>query len=694
MTHTLTRLLILAGLLLSLAACVDTAGIGKAEITNNVADWRDETIYQVLIDRFSNGDVNNDMNVRANSAAAYHGGDYQGLIERLDYLQNLGVTALWISPVVKNVESDAGVDGYHGYWTQNFLEVNPHFGDMAKLRELVRACHARGMKVILDIVTNHVGQLFYYDINRDGQPGELVIGSGTSSPITRISEWDPDFQENGIQAWTSLGYSGIAPITWIWSPEINRVPPWPPEFDNDDWYNRKGRVTVWGREKDACLQAGKITQVEHDSGAYWADLPGCWAYVRLQEEKGDFPGGLKDLKTELPEVQQAMIRAYSYWLEMADFDAFRIDTVKHVETSFWTAFAPGIRKTAQAVGKKNFFMYGEAFDGNDRLIGSYTKGAMLDSVFYFSQKFALDNVFKYNGGTKALEDLWKQRLPTLDQATLDQCCKGEASCPDAYKTCTTGAPNDLSVTCPVNWGFCGHEGGPTDENGALLRPYQMAVNFLDNHDLPRFLNDFSSSLPASLQPANESAKRRVLINALSLLYTMDGLPCLYYGTEQNFKGGNDPANREDLWASNFDTSNETFKAIKRLIALRKRYAPLRRGDLRVVWSSNRTAKVGADGRTASDQAEDAGILAFERSYNGETVLVVINTNPENSRDTDPQRSFTSFGGANMPTSFKSGDTLQNVNDDGDAIDNSVTVGAGGALRISLAPRTLKVFVKP
>lgn len=692
MTHISTRLLGLLLTLVTLVACVDTAGIGKAEITNTVGDWRDEVIYQILIDRFANGDPNNDHNVRPNAAAAYHGGDYQGLIERLGYLQNLGVTALWISPVVKNVESDAGVDGYHGYWTQNFLEVNPHFGDMAKLRELVRACHARGMKVILDIVTNHVGQLFYYDINRDGQAGELVIGSGTSSPITRISEWDPDFQEGGIQAWTSLGYSGRAPITWIWSPEINRVAPWPPEFANDDWYNRRGRVTVWGREKAACLQAGKISQAEHDGALPWDKLPACWDYVRLQEEKGDFPGGLKDIKTELPEVQQAMIRAYGYWLEMADFDAFRIDTVKHVEGAFWNAFAPGIRKTAQAVGKKNFFMYGEAFDGNDRLIGSYTKGDMLDSVFYFSQKYALDGVFKYNQGTKTLEDLWKQRLPTLDAATLDACCHGTASCPVEWAACRHSTPNDTTSNCPVNWGFCGHEGGPTDSDGAPLRPYQMVVNFLDNHDLPRFLNDFSSSLPAALQPANESAKRRALLNALSLLYTMDGLPCLYYGTEQNFAGGNDPANREDLWAAGYNTNNETFRGIKRLIALRKALAPLRRGDLRVVWSTAHTAQVDAAGRTAN-QDEDAGILAFERTYKGQTALVVINTNPENSADITPTRSFTSFGGTMMRTSFAVGDTLQNQYDDGDALDNDVTVGAGGSLRVGLAPRTLKVFLK-
>src|SRR5690606_32905267 len=114
-------------------------------LTSEVDDWRDEIIYQVVIDRFANGDVNNDYNVtqRPTTLARHLGGDYRGLIEQADYLSALGVTTLWISPVVMNVEEDAGVSGYHGYWTQDFLRVNPHFGDMAELRELVAVMHER-----------------------------------------------------------------------------------------------------------------------------------------------------------------------------------------------------------------------------------------------------------------------------------------------------------------------------------------------------------------------------------------------------------------------------------------------------------------------------------------------------------------------------------------------------------------------
>ena len=147
-----------------LAACGGASGqenpLDLPHQANADVDWRDQVIYQIVVDRFANGDPNNDINVAPTIPGRYHGGDWQGIIDKLDYLDELGVTALWISPVVKNTEEDAGFASYHGYWTQDFLRPNPHFGDLYKLRELVDSAHERGMLVILDVVTNHVGQLF------------------------------------------------------------------------------------------------------------------------------------------------------------------------------------------------------------------------------------------------------------------------------------------------------------------------------------------------------------------------------------------------------------------------------------------------------------------------------------------------------------------------------------------------------
>ncbi len=406
-------------------------------------DWRDQVIYQIMVDRFADGDPNNNINVEPSVPGRYHGGDWQGVIDHLDYLEDLGVTALWISPVVKNTEEDAGFASYHGYWTQDFLRPNAHFGDINKLRELVDKAHERGMLVILDVVTNHVGQLFFYDINGNGQPDDTLFGGGLSHTcvqicnnpgrasectadertycdkgkdyLERIIEWDPEYDPRGIQGWSSLGFSGPADIRFPDWPDKNRTPPprppawfgWPddkPWFDDPSWYHRNGRVYTWWHEGDYSRE-----------------------FIREQETRGDFPGGLKDLDTDHPDVQEALARSFEYWIEVADFDGFRIDTVKHIDQpeldlnvrAFWGMFADRMRAKAKQLGKQNFFIFGEAFDGNDGLIGAYTfpgqdaQGAFgrLDSVFYFSQYYrGINPVFKQGAPTHNLECLYNSRV--------------------------------------------------------------------------------------------------------------------------------------------------------------------------------------------------------------------------------------------------------------------------------------------
>src|SRR5512132_595297 len=107
---------------------------GPVTMETHVDDWRDETIYQLLVDRFADGDVGNNFRVNTAAPGKWHGGDWKGVEDKLDYIESLGVTTLWISPVVKNVDTDAGFDGYHGYWAQDLNEANPHFGDIPALR--------------------------------------------------------------------------------------------------------------------------------------------------------------------------------------------------------------------------------------------------------------------------------------------------------------------------------------------------------------------------------------------------------------------------------------------------------------------------------------------------------------------------------------------------------------------------------
>ncbi len=122
--------------------------------------WTDEVIYSIMTDRFVNGDKTNDQGCDPKDPEKFHGGDWQGIINKLDDLKNLGATTIWMSPVYENdrgVHNKYGVDGYHGYWPHNFEKTEPAFGTKEKLKELVDEAHKRGMKVLIDVVLNHTG---------------------------------------------------------------------------------------------------------------------------------------------------------------------------------------------------------------------------------------------------------------------------------------------------------------------------------------------------------------------------------------------------------------------------------------------------------------------------------------------------------------------------------------------------------
>jgi glycosidase len=309
-------------------------------------------------------------------------------------------------------------------------------------------------------------------------------------------------------------------------------------------------------------------------------------------------------------VRQAMNKVFQRWIELGDFDGFRIDTLKHVEHGFWRDFCPAMRQRAKEIGKKNFLQFGEAFTGVDRLLAEYTQPGEVDSVFYFSQKYRIDDVFKYGAPTSSLEALHTDRTAMYNkQPQVD---------------------------------------------GIGIGPDQALVGFLDNHDVARFLN---------------KGTLEGLHGALTYLLTTVGIPCIYYGTEQQLSGGNDPSNREVMWRGNaeaglppYDTENETFQLIKTLTGLRKQHVALRRGDFTIRW---------ATGATGSES--DAGIFAFERTSGNETALVVLNATACNTGRTHSQ---TSSGGTLMKTAFAAGTTLVNILPDADGGDE-FTVGPNG-----------------
>ncbi|MFM2099189.1 MAG: hypothetical protein RLZZ366_728, partial [Pseudomonadota bacterium] len=267
---------------------------------------QDELIYFLLPDRFENGDTSNDKGGLSGDRLAtgfdpsakgfYHGGDLKGLIKRLDYIQGLGATAIWVAPIFKNqaVRGAPGDEsaGYHGYWVTDFTTVDPHFGTEADFKALAAAAHGRGMKVYMDIITNHTADIIKYR--------ECTI-------CTYRSRADyPD------HAYTPYIPKGL---------EHAKVPDW---LNDISLYHNRGNSTFEGESSTM----------------------------------GDFVE-LDDVKTEEPRAVAGFIHIYGAWIDKYGVDGFRVDTAKHVNPEFWARFVPAMRARAKAKGIPNFHIFGE-----------------------------------------------------------------------------------------------------------------------------------------------------------------------------------------------------------------------------------------------------------------------------------------------------------------------------------------------
>jgi alpha-amylase len=371
-----------------------------------------------------------------------------------------------------------------------------------------------------------------------------------------VTEYDPDFDPRGIQAYTSLGESGPAPVVFNTTRRRTTCRRCRSLFQNPEVYNRKGRT----------FNFDDLDQLVH----------------------GDFPGGLKDVNTSRCDVKQPMVDVYARWVELTDFDGFRIDTVKHVEHEFWRYFAQNVRQRLAEEGKTELLHVRrgvrrqrradrqlhqaddarpperrrarrrsrarERAGGGRRLPGGGpSRATRSTAVFYFSQYFqAMRDVFRTAEHQTRIQTLWD----------------------GGRRTSGTSAER---------------------RTGRGLAPSKTLVNFLDNHDVPRFLYNGSGRVAVQ-----GPTRRQALSNALLFLLTEDGIPCIYYGTEQELAGGNDPANREDLWNTGIRRTadvpvDQAAHGIRK--RTRRSVAATRR------WSGRPS--------TPGDE-EDAGIFAFER----------------------------------------------------------------------------------
>ncbi len=323
-----------------------SATLAQAPVTHTI---QDDLFYFVMTDRFQDGSAANnqggltgDRSVHGydpTNVAYYHGGDIAGLSAGLDYLDGMGVTAIWVTPVFDNNPVQGNYTGYHGYWIRDFTTTDAHLGSDAELTAFITAAHARGIKVFLDIVVNHTADLNEY------QGGVYSYRNKTDFPYrdaSGVAFEDRDYL-NGV--FPTLSATVSFPYVPVTTTNL-RGPAW---LNNPIYYHNRGNIANWDDAE--------------------------------QSVYGDF-SGLDDLFTEQPFVQQGMIDIYKGWVDFG-VDGFRIDTVKHVNMEFWQAFAPEILDYAATQGNPDFFFFGEVYSGDRYVLSRYTREGMLPAVLDF-----------------------------------------------------------------------------------------------------------------------------------------------------------------------------------------------------------------------------------------------------------------------------------------------------------------------
>ncbi len=477
--------------------------------------WEEQVIYMVMTDRFANGDRRNDDQGKGEFDPAdgdkYSGGDLQGIIDHLDYVQGLGATAIWITPPVANMWWDPlqQSGGYHGYWARHLEKVDEHLGTLDTYKALSSALHERGMYLVQDVVPNHMGNFFTYCDNASG----LSCGPASYDPT--------DVTRNFLM-------------------NVNAVPTGKPEqapFDQDD-------------ARDPTQRAAAIY--------HWT--PAITDYTDPNQELNYQISDLDDLNSENPVTRQALRSSYGYWIREVGVDAFRVDTVKFVPHDFWVDFfgstdaaAPGIHAVARSTGRDHFLAFGEVFEEPDPLDDAADR-----------------TVASYLGTPDAPE------LPSVQQVPLST---------EIGRVLAGGSPTSYMT----------YRLGRLMDPTLFPDPYVLPT-FVDNHDVQRFLSLGSDA---------------ALAQALAFMFTVPGIPVVYYGTEQSFtetraamfQGGFHST------ADHFDTTAPSYQRIQALAALRKANKVFTHGDLAVLY----------------DSEAGPGALAYRRTLGQDTALVLMNT---------------------------------------------------------------------
>jgi glycosidase len=336
--------------------------VGRTHHRSPVA-WEDEVLYFLLLDRFSNGkeyggfaDLNRvpiagstanrttplfqdvdawqaDRQTWWEAGRTWCGGNLIGLRDKLGYLQRLGITAVWLSPVFKQITNSKD---YHGYGIQNFLDVDPHFGTREDLRDFVTAAHNLGIKVVLDIILNHAGDVFAYEGNHP-----YYYYQGQQWPVQGFRR-----QKDDPGTLTPFGLIDTSTYPEAWPHGAI----WPREFQDQATWTRRGEIKSWDNFPEY-LDGDFLSLKDIDLGQAPKDPAIAWDFLRR----------IREFRPSCALVH--LTEVYKFWIAYADVDGFRIDTIKHMEPGAVRFFTNAIHEFAQSLGKENFYLIGEVTGG-------------------------------------------------------------------------------------------------------------------------------------------------------------------------------------------------------------------------------------------------------------------------------------------------------------------------------------------
>ncbi len=331
------------------------AALAKPPVYTSLASQR---VYFVMPDRYANGDPSNDrgrlagnVNVTGFEPADpgyFHGGDLEGLTGDctdtrlgLARIKSLGFTAIWVTPVVKNQVVQQGSAGYHGYWGLDFTTVDPHLGTDQDFASMVSCAHSLGMKVYLDVVVNHTGDIIQLSASSFVSPSDVPYKDCHGKPFNPARYVAKRFPCMNASHMPGSPYV-LPPLRKI------KKPAWMNDVTN---YHDRGNIDF-----SSCSET-------------------CY-------EQGDFYG-LDDLFTEKPLVLNGLAKIYSDWIRRYKIDGFRVDTAKHVNTAFFRLWVPKIRAAARSAGIADLPIFGEVTLNDDVELSSFVRDRGLPSVLDF-----------------------------------------------------------------------------------------------------------------------------------------------------------------------------------------------------------------------------------------------------------------------------------------------------------------------